>query len=193
MLCPRPHSCFPVFLVFRPKTQTHLHIIALSSHSPVNCCYRTGEKRGWESVKRVCVVKRPRSPGGIQGAEPSTHLPPFLLCFRLSRWCLRGKEPSPVADTLPRDGALSAASTGCEPADTQARLAARVDRLFLPGSGDEEAGRTNTLKGFGPRWSYRTSAVGEARAFSESEREAGTRDGCGALATGHGEACHPGS
>lgn len=194
MLCPRPHSCFPVFLVFRPKTQTHLHIIALSSHSPVNCCYRTGEKRGWESVKRVCVVKRPRSPGGRDPGRRALHasssLPSVLPAEPLVP---RGREPSPVADTLPRDGALSAASTGCEPADTQARLAARVDRLFLPGSGDEEAGRTNTLKGFGPRWSYRTSAVGEARAFSESEREAGTRDGCGALATGHGEACHPGS
>lgn len=51
-------------------------------------------------------------------------------------------------------------------------------------------GQTNTRKGLEPRWSYVTSAVGEQRAFSESEREAGTRDG--ALGTGNGEACHRG-
>ena len=182
---------FSCFLGFQTEnTDPFAHYCSVFSF-PGQLLLQNGREEGMGERETGVWSRDPAA--GIQGAEPSTHLPPFLLCFRLSRWCLRGKEPSPVADTLSRDGALSAASTGCEPADTQARLAARADRLFLPGSGDEEAGRTNTLKGFGPRWSYRTSAVGEARAFSESEREARTRDGCGALATGHGEACHPGS
>ena len=45
-LCPRPHSCFSALLVFRPKTQCCLHIIALSPHSPVNAAAAERERRG---------------------------------------------------------------------------------------------------------------------------------------------------
>lgn len=79
---------------------------------------------------------------------------------------------------------------GCEPADTPARLAARVDRLFLPGFGDEEAGPKEHAEGFGAALELHDLSSGEERAFSESEREAGTRDG--ALGSGNGEACHRG-
>ena len=80
---------------------------------------------------------------------------------------------------------------GCEPADTPARLAARVDRLFLPGFGDEEAGPKEHAEGFGAALELHDLSSGEERAFSESEREAGTRDG--ALGSGNGEACPRGS
>ena len=42
---------------------------------------------------------------------------------------------------------LNSGDHQCEPADTQARLAARVNRLFLPGSGDEEAGPNEHAEG----------------------------------------------
>nr|CAI9712552.1 unnamed protein product [Rangifer tarandus platyrhynchus] len=44
-----------------------------------------------------------------------------------------------------------------------------------PEAGSRKPGQTNTPKGFEPLWSYATSAAGEARAFSESERETGSR------------------